>query len=93
MLVNVYQRVRKEFKLIRQYYFFKKRACECVPNTGFYTAKDKYRCPACLELFTEISLDSHQCLGGAPGYPRLNNYPKKNDKQKSSRVNTSIEGC
>lgn len=94
MLVTIYQRVRAGFKQMHRYYTFKQRDCEHVATTGgFHTVKDRWRCPACLQLFTEISLESHHCLGGAPGYPRLNNYPKREDKQKSSRVNTSIEGC
>jgi hypothetical protein len=93
VLVTVYQRIRAGFKQMHRYYTFKTRDCEQVAAAGFHTAKDRWRCPACLQLFTEVSLDLHHCLGGAPGYPRLNNLPKREDKQKSSRVNTSIEGC
>lgn len=84
MLVTVYQRIRAGFRQMHRYYTFKPRDCEHVVNEGFHTAKDRWRCPACLQLFTEISLDAHHCLGGAPGYPRLTNSPKRSNKTQSS---------
>ena len=77
MLVTVYQRVRKRFKLTYQYYSFKQRDCELVPTSQeFHTAKDRWRCPACSQLFTETGLEHHHCAGGdTQDYPRLGQLP------------------
>ena len=71
VLFTIYQRMRKGFQQVRQYYAFRPRHCERVGRGTSPSAKDKYRCPACLRLFTDLSLEAHTCLGGAPGYPKL----------------------
>ncbi len=71
MLFTVYQRMRAGFRQVRQYYAFRPRHCERVGRTASPTSKDKYRCPACLHLFTDLALIEHTCLGGAAGYPKL----------------------
>jgi hypothetical protein len=71
VLYTVYQRMRTGFKQVRQYYAFRPRHCERVGRDDYPTSKDKYRCPACLRLFTDIALVDHTCLGGSDGYPKL----------------------
>ena len=86
VLFTVYQRMRTGFQQVRQYYAFKPHHCERIGRGSSPSSKDKFRCPACLRLFTDLSLDSHTCLGGAPGWPKLaaSKFTNK-DKSRSNR--------
>ena len=83
MLITVYQRTRAGFNVVRRYYSFNQSRCERIAPSGGPTAKEKFRCPGCSELFSEIQLAGHSCLGGSKEYPRL--PPSKADKKSITR--------